>query len=182
MPSNIDASKPVTGNPTTQSMRDNFAAAKDEINQLQTDVSTAQTTANGKASIAGALGGSAAAPTVIRLQSRNVANTAPIPNQALVWSGTAWTPTTSGAVPAYVEFISSPIGPGGQQAAIELDNGVHSDPLGHDPLVRIHASEFHVPGFIRTTALVGIAGMRFQYGPSISSTSQGALGLSAMSG
>lgn len=35
MTSAIDATKPVTGAPTTQSVRDNFAAAKSEIEQLQ---------------------------------------------------------------------------------------------------------------------------------------------------
>src|SRR5215471_9892436 len=35
MPSAIDATKPVQGNPTTQSVRDNFAAAKSEIEVLQ---------------------------------------------------------------------------------------------------------------------------------------------------
>ncbi len=36
MSSNIDATKPVAGNPTTQSVRDNFSAAKIEIEALQT--------------------------------------------------------------------------------------------------------------------------------------------------
>lgn len=35
MTSAIDPTKPVTGNPTTQSVRDNFQAAKDEIEALQ---------------------------------------------------------------------------------------------------------------------------------------------------
>ncbi len=39
MASNIDPSKPITGNPTTQSVRDNFNAAKQEIESLQTAVS-----------------------------------------------------------------------------------------------------------------------------------------------
>ena len=34
MASGIDSSKPITGSPTTQSVRDNFSAAKDEINEL----------------------------------------------------------------------------------------------------------------------------------------------------
>lgn len=38
MASNIDPSQPVIGNPTTQSVRDNFAAAKTEIEALQTAV------------------------------------------------------------------------------------------------------------------------------------------------
>ena len=37
MASTIDATKPITGNPTTLSVRDNFAAAKSEIEALQTD-------------------------------------------------------------------------------------------------------------------------------------------------
>lgn len=36
MASNIDATKPITGTPTTQSVRDNFSAAKTEIESLQT--------------------------------------------------------------------------------------------------------------------------------------------------
>jgi hypothetical protein len=36
MASTIDATKPVSGNPTTQSVRDNFSAAKTEIEALQT--------------------------------------------------------------------------------------------------------------------------------------------------
>lgn len=35
MASNIDATKPITGSPTTQSVRDNFATAKSEISDLQ---------------------------------------------------------------------------------------------------------------------------------------------------
>lgn len=38
MASAIDITKPVEGNPTTQSVRDNFAAAKNEIEALQTSV------------------------------------------------------------------------------------------------------------------------------------------------
>jgi hypothetical protein len=38
MPSQIDATKPVIGNPTTQSVRDNFATARDEITALQATV------------------------------------------------------------------------------------------------------------------------------------------------
>jgi hypothetical protein len=34
MASNINATKPTTGSPTTQSVRDNFSAAKEEINSL----------------------------------------------------------------------------------------------------------------------------------------------------
>lgn len=37
MASSIDITKPITGNPTTQSVRDNFSAAKTEIEALQTD-------------------------------------------------------------------------------------------------------------------------------------------------
>lgn len=38
MTSAIDASKPVTGSPTTQSVRDNFLAARNEIIQLQDSI------------------------------------------------------------------------------------------------------------------------------------------------
>lgn len=38
MTSNIDATKPTTGSATTQSVRDNFQTAKDEISALQSDV------------------------------------------------------------------------------------------------------------------------------------------------
>lgn len=38
MPSAIDPSKPIVGNPTTASVRDNFAAAKAEIEALQAQV------------------------------------------------------------------------------------------------------------------------------------------------
>lgn len=37
MASSIDITKPITGNPTTQSVRDNFSSAKTEIEALQTD-------------------------------------------------------------------------------------------------------------------------------------------------
>lgn len=37
MASAIDVTKPVSGSPTTQSVRDNFTAAKSEIEALQTD-------------------------------------------------------------------------------------------------------------------------------------------------
>ncbi len=42
MSSAIDISKPTAGTPTTQSVRDNFAAAKSEIEQLQNDISAKQ--------------------------------------------------------------------------------------------------------------------------------------------
>lgn len=38
MASTIDATKPIAGNPTTDSVRVNFAAAKSEIEALQADV------------------------------------------------------------------------------------------------------------------------------------------------
>lgn len=38
MASSIDATKPISGTPTTQSVRDNFSAAKSEIETLQSDV------------------------------------------------------------------------------------------------------------------------------------------------
>lgn len=38
MTSAIDVTKPTTGNPTTESVRQNFAAAKDEIEELQAAV------------------------------------------------------------------------------------------------------------------------------------------------
>src|SRR6188472_183710 len=40
MTSAIDVTVPIYGNPTTKSVRDNFAAAHDEIGALQTDVGT----------------------------------------------------------------------------------------------------------------------------------------------
>lgn len=40
MPSAIDPSKPIVGNPTTASVRDNFAAAKAEIEALQAQVAS----------------------------------------------------------------------------------------------------------------------------------------------
>lgn len=43
MTSAIDPTKPVFGTPTTQSVRDNFSAAKSEIESLQSDVATALT-------------------------------------------------------------------------------------------------------------------------------------------
>lgn len=41
MASNIDATKPTSGTATTQSVRDNFLAAKNEIEALQTAVAEA---------------------------------------------------------------------------------------------------------------------------------------------
>jgi hypothetical protein len=41
MPSNIDVTKPVYGNPTTQSVRDNFSYAHDEITDLQSKTAAA---------------------------------------------------------------------------------------------------------------------------------------------
>lgn len=43
MPSAIDATKPVTGNPTTQSVRDQFATAKSEITALMTQTAALPT-------------------------------------------------------------------------------------------------------------------------------------------
>jgi len=127
MPSNIDATKPVTGNPTTQSMRDNFAAAKTEIEALQTSattmqgtLTTVQSTANsvqstmnltsGSSSLArvgGDLGGMASSPTVTRLYGRNVSATAPTTGQPLIWNGTAWAPGSAGAVGNYVPMTGA---------------------------------------------------------------------------
>lgn len=42
MTSAIDTTKPTTGNPTTQSVRNNFAAAKAEIEALQAQPPRAQ--------------------------------------------------------------------------------------------------------------------------------------------
>jgi hypothetical protein len=47
--------------------------------------------------LAGDVTGAAGTNTVVRLQGRNVATTAPNPNQVLLWNGPAWTPTSSGA-------------------------------------------------------------------------------------
>lgn len=52
MSSAIDPTKPTAGTATTKSVRDNFSAAKDEIEALQTDVITAQSTADAAASTA----------------------------------------------------------------------------------------------------------------------------------
>jgi hypothetical protein len=46
MASNIDPSKPTEGNATTSSVRDNFTAAKTEIEQLQNDLPIVQNNAN----------------------------------------------------------------------------------------------------------------------------------------
>ncbi len=43
MASSIDATKPVSVNPTTQSVRDNFAAAKSEIEALQLSITKTRT-------------------------------------------------------------------------------------------------------------------------------------------
>lgn len=51
MASNIDATKPVAGTPTTQSVRDNFSAAKSEIEALQSGkLSTAHVDTDGSES------------------------------------------------------------------------------------------------------------------------------------
>lgn len=47
MASSIDATKPVSGSPTTQSVRDNFSAAKSEIEALQASTAAASTTSSG---------------------------------------------------------------------------------------------------------------------------------------
>ncbi|PWT79180.1 MAG: hypothetical protein C5B60_00075 [Chloroflexi bacterium] len=96
MASAIDATKPVQGSPTTQSVRDNFAAAKSEIITLQ-DEATAETTRVDtelalKAQRAGDLGGTATSTTVARIQGRDVASTAPTAGQPLTWDGAAWVP------------------------------------------------------------------------------------------
>ncbi|MGL4230126.1 MAG: hypothetical protein ACRCWJ_02060, partial [Casimicrobium sp.] len=46
MPSAIDPTKPITGNPTTASVRDNFAAAKSEIEALQASTDSLTTAVN----------------------------------------------------------------------------------------------------------------------------------------
>src|SRR5215467_3393829 len=112
MPSNIDDTKPVQGNPTTQSMRANFTTARDEISALQTGQTTANTNINLKAQRAGDLGGTTTSTTVIRLQGRNMASTAPATGQALVWDGTQWAPGATGGVgylPTTGGTISGPL-------------------------------------------------------------------------
>lgn len=52
MASNIDPSKPTEGAATTQSVRDNFQFAKDEIEENQADIITAQSTADAAATAA----------------------------------------------------------------------------------------------------------------------------------
>ncbi|HET6866292.1 MAG TPA: hypothetical protein VFH80_10225 [Solirubrobacteraceae bacterium] len=48
----------------------------------------------GAAQVAGDIGGTAASPKVTGLQGKPISATAPTSNQALVWNGTDWTPTT----------------------------------------------------------------------------------------
>jgi hypothetical protein len=76
MASAIDATKPVAGSPTTQSVRDNFATAASEITALQaTAVTTPVTVANGgtgSTSAAGALTNLGAAPIVSPVFSGDV--------------------------------------------------------------------------------------------------------------
>jgi len=47
----IDITKPVTGTPTTQSVRDNFEIAADEIDTAQAAAEAAQTSADGKTTL-----------------------------------------------------------------------------------------------------------------------------------
>ena len=54
MSSAIDPTKPATGSASTESVRDNFQAAKDEIEQNQADIITAQATADAAATAAAA--------------------------------------------------------------------------------------------------------------------------------
>src|SRR5215472_2732652 len=81
MASLIDNTKPISGTPTTASVRDNFTVAKNEITTLQND----------KAQRSGDLGGTSASTTVTRIQNRDIAS-APVPanTQPLTWNGTAW--------------------------------------------------------------------------------------------
>lgn len=51
-------------------------------------------TAQAAQDMAGDVTGTTAASTVVRIQNRDVASTAPNAGQALVWSGSAWTPST----------------------------------------------------------------------------------------
>jgi hypothetical protein len=52
MASTIDSTKPISGNPTTQSVRDNFAAAKSEIEALQVLTADATTVVKGVSRLA----------------------------------------------------------------------------------------------------------------------------------
>lgn len=56
---------------------------------------TATGSAPGAVQLAGDLGGTAAAPTVSKLQGNPVASTAPAANQVLAWNGSVWTPQTA---------------------------------------------------------------------------------------
>lgn len=93
----IDETKPIEGNPTTASVRDNFAAAKSEIIQLQDDDAAETTRVDTqlalKAQRAGDLSGTATSTTVSRIQGRDVTNAAPTTNQTLTWDGSAWGPS-----------------------------------------------------------------------------------------
>jgi hypothetical protein len=55
----------------------------------------ATTSAEGIVELAGDLAGTAAAPTVSKLQGRAVSTTAPATNQVLTWNGSAWTPASA---------------------------------------------------------------------------------------
>jgi hypothetical protein len=61
MPSAIDPANPTAGAATTASVRDNFSAAKSEIEALQTDVAAAQSDADAAAAAAAAAQGDASA-------------------------------------------------------------------------------------------------------------------------
>lgn len=93
--SDIDPRYPVFGNPTTASVRANFAVARDEIEDLYRRV-TALEAAGLTGTLAGDVTGAASATKVERIQNFAVAPTIPQNGQVLVWVAAVaqWVPTT----------------------------------------------------------------------------------------
>lgn len=66
----------------------------DNVNVFATASGNGRWVKLGTTTVGGDLGGSLPNPTVVGLQTRPVSSTAPTTNQALVWNGSQWIPTT----------------------------------------------------------------------------------------
>ena len=101
---------------------DNLAIQQGGANQVMT------TNATGTATVwttpGGDVTGAVNASTVARLQGRDVSNTAPVLNEALIWNGTAWAPgNAAGAIAPTVQYYA--VDPAAFQA-LEPNNGTNS--------------------------------------------------------
>jgi uncharacterized protein YjbI with pentapeptide repeats len=107
------ASPALTGTPTAPTAASGTNTTQVATTEFVTTAVAAATIADattlvkGKIQLAGDLGGTAASPTVAKIQTTPVSATAPTLNQLLQYNGTAWTPVAKSSVASFEteEFV-----------------------------------------------------------------------------